>query len=860
MTARMPVEQAIPELKEALEKHGSAVLVAEPGAGKTTRVPIALLEEPWLAGSKIIMLEPRKLAARNAARYMASTLGEKVGETVGYRVRMDTRVGPRTRIEVVTEGVLTRMLQSDPSLEEAGLVIFDEYHERSLQADLGLALALQCRALFREELRIAVMSATLEAEPVASLLGGAPVVRSEGRMYPVETRYAPEKTQGATEAETTAFVLRALSEQSAGDVLVFLPGAGEIRRVEARLRPALAGKAVDVAPLHGSLPQEAQDRALAPSAPGRRKVVLSTAVAESSLTVEGVTIVVDAGLMRVPRFSPRTGMARLETIPVSLASADQRRGRAGRLAPGVCYRLWTEEENRYLAPAGTPEIVAADLASLALDLAVWGVENPQELAWLDPPPAAAYQQARELLTELGALTEKGGLSPHGERMARLGVHPRLAHMLLRSVPLGLAEEAGRLAALLGERDLLRGEQRRDVDIALRLKALRHGGAHVDERVRERLLAEAAELARSAVACGEAGAGGGKEAAGTAGTARAVRAAGTAGTEGTAGAASEEGGAAGILLGFAYPDRIGRRRGPGRYTLSIGRGAELPAGQLLAQAEYVVVAELDDQGQEGRAQLAASLEAADLERHFASLIRREETVRWDAEAQAVRARESRLLGAIVLSERPLAKPSAEKVAEALLQGLRQEGLAMLPWSRSARQLQERGIFLAGADSAWPDWSDAALLDTLEDWLAPYLGGMKSRADLQRVNVAQALESSLSWEQRSRLDREAPTHIAVPSGSRIAVDYSDPKAPFIAVRLQEMFGLPDTPRIAGGRVPLTVHLLSPAQRPVQVTRDLASFWSNAYFEVRKDLKGRYPKHYWPDDPLEATATRRVRPPGS
>ncbi|MBB6635148.1 ATP-dependent helicase HrpB [Cohnella thailandensis] len=834
MAAQMPVEQAIPELREALRDHGSVVLVAEPGAGKTTRVPIALLNEPWLGGKKIVMLEPRKLAARNAARYMASTLGEKVGETVGYRVRMDTRVGPKTRIEVVTEGVLTRMLQSDPSLEEAGLVIFDEYHERSLQADLGLALALQCRSLFREDLRVAVMSATLEAEPVAMLLDGAPIVRSEGRMFPVETRYASRKAEGTIEAEAAAVVLRALAEQEEGDVLVFLPGAGEIRRVESRLRAALADRAVDVAPLHGSLPQEAQDRALAPSEAGRRKVVLSTAVAESSLTVQGVRIVVDSGLMRVPRFSPRTGMARLETLPVSRASADQRRGRAGRLAPGVCYRLWTEEENRHLAPVGTPEILAADLAGLALDLAVWGVDNPEDLAWLDPPSPAAYNQACELLTELGGLTEEGKLSPHGEQMARFGVHPRLAHMLLRSAPLGLIEEASLLAALLGERDLLKGDGARNADISLRVRALRDGGANVDERVRTRLLSEASELRRSLESIGAASAPPAK-------------------------AAPVED-AWGVLLGFAYPDRIGRRRGPGRYTLSIGRGAELPGGQLLAQAEYLVVAELDDQGQEGRVQLAAALAEADLERHFASSIRLEETVRWDAEAQAVRAREVRRLGAIVLSERPLAKPSPEKVAEALLQGLRQEGLAMLPWSRSARQLQERGVFLAAHDPAWPDWSDAALLDTLEEWLGPYLGGMKSRSDLQRLNLTQALESSLTWELRSMLDREAPTHIAVPSGSRIPIDYSNPEAPFIAVRLQEMFGLPDTPRIAAGKVPLTVHLLSPAQRPVQVTRDLASFWSNAYFEVRKDLKGRYPKHYWPDDPMEATATRRVRPPGS
>lgn len=836
----MPVDAALPALKEALTERKQAVLVAAPGAGKTTRVPLALLDEPWLAGRKIVMLEPRRLAARNAAKFMARTLGESVGETVGYRVRMDTKVGPRTRVEVVTEGVLTRMLQADPSLEEAGLVIFDEYHERSLQADLGLALCLQARELFREDLRLAVMSATLEAEPVAELLGGAPVVASEGRMYPVETRYAARRETGLeAEAAVARTVLEALAEHGEGDALVFLPGAAEIRRVEARLRAALAGRPVDVAPLHGSMPQEAQDRALAPSPAGRRKVVLSTAVAESSLTVEGVRIVVDAGLMRVPRFSPRTGMSRLETVPVSLASADQRRGRAGRLAPGVCYRLWSEEENRRLAPTGTPEIREADLAPLALELAAWGVSDPAELAWLDPPPAAAYAQARELLAGLGALTGAGALTPHGARLLELGAHPRLAHMMLRAEPLGLSALACELAALLGERDLLRGDASRSPDLALRVRALRQGGAHADERVRERLLAEAAQLRRSLASA----------------AASSAPAAASPGSLRSGGA--DELAACGVLLGFAYPDRIGRRRGAGKYTLSVGRGASMPEGQPLAQEEFVVAAELDDQGLEGRIQLAAALAEDDLERHFSDLMKEEELVRWDPEAEAVRARSVRRLGAILLRERPVAKPDPALVTAALLEGIRAAGLGLLPWSRSARQLRERVLFLGRHAGGWPDWTDEGLLATLEEWLAPYAEGMRSRSDMQRLNLTQVLEASLSWERRSELEREAPTHVAVPSGSRIPVDYSDPDAPALAVRLQEMFGLPDTPRIAGNRIPLTLHLLSPAQRPVQVTRDLASFWRNAYFEVRKDLKGRYPKHFWPDDPLQAPATRRVRP---
>ncbi|MBB6675314.1 ATP-dependent helicase HrpB, partial [Cohnella nanjingensis] len=466
----LPIERSIPALREALAGRRQAVLIAEPGAGKTTRVPLALLEEPWLAGKKIIMLEPRRLAARNAARFMASAQGEEVGGTVGYRVRMDTRVGPKTRIEVVTEGVLTRMLQSDPALEEAGLIIFDEFHERSLNADLGLALCLQSRQLFREDLRLLVMSATLAAEPVAELLEDAPVVTCEGRMFPVDTHYLARRSEGPIEGAVAAQVVRALEADREGDVLVFLPGNAEIRRTESRLRAMLTNAPVEVAPLHGSLPQDAQDRALAPSPPGRRKVVLSTSVAESSLTVEGVRIVVDSGLMRVPRFSPRTGMTHLTTIPVSMDSADQRRGRAGRVAPGVCYRLWTEEEHRQFSASAAPEIREADLAPLALDLAVWGVSDPAELRWLDAPPAAAFAQARELLAELGALTPQGALTAHGERMAGLGAHPRLAHMMLAAAPLGLAPLACELAALLGERDLLRAAG--DADVALRVAALR----------------------------------------------------------------------------------------------------------------------------------------------------------------------------------------------------------------------------------------------------------------------------------------------------------------------------------------------------------------------------------------------------
>lgn len=826
---KLPVDSVLPAVKQALREHSGAVLVASPGAGKTTRVPLAMLAESWLAGQRILMLEPRRLAARAAARYMAASLGESVGETVGYRVRMDTRIGPHTRIEVITEGVLTRMLQTDPSLEGVGLVIFDEFHERSLHADLGLALCLQSQTVLRDDLRLLVMSATLEAEPVAAMLGDAPVIESVGRSFPVETRYARRKPDGPIEPAVASTVLEALRAHE-GDVLAFLPGAAEIRRTQALLVQAGAGGAVRIAPLHGSLTQEEQDRAIEPGKPGERKVVLATSIAETSLTVEGVTIVVDCGLMRVPRFSPRTGMTRLATVPVSRASADQRRGRAGRLAPGVCYRLWSEAEERSLAPRSEPEIAQADLAPLALELAAWGAADPAGLAWLDAPPAVAYAQARELLAQLGAFDAAGALTPHGRAMAALGLHPRLAHMLLAAEPLGLGTLACELAALLGERDVLRGSAA-GADMRLRVQALRSRGGQAsaaDPAALRRIRSEAEQLRRELPQA-------------------AARQSEWA----------EEADACGLLLAFAYPDRIAQRRGGGRFLLSNGRGAEFGADQPLAASAYVVAAELDDLGPDGRIYLAAPIRPDELERHFAGQIATRTMIAWDRDAQAVRGRKREQLGALILKEEPLTKPEPEAVTAALLAGIAEEGIGLLPWTKGARQLQERLCFMHRHEPGWPDCSDEALTATLVDWLAPHVYGMKSRSELQRVNVAAALEGMLSWPERQRLDAEAPTHIAVPSGSRIPVIYSDPEAPVLAVRLQELFGLDRTPRIAGGRVPLLMHLLSPAQRPVQVTRDLASFWSGAYFEVKKDLKGRYPKHYWPDDPTSAVPTNRVRP---
>ncbi|RKP45856.1 ATP-dependent helicase HrpB [Cohnella endophytica] len=835
----LPIDEVLDDLRNAMREGRNAVLVAAPGAGKTTRVPLALLDEPWLAGRKIVMLEPRRLAARSSAAYMARSLGETVGGKVGYRVKLDTKIGPRTRIEVVTEGVLTRMLQSDAALDGVGLVIFDEFHERSLQADLGLALSLQSQDLLRDDLKLLVMSATIEAEPVAGLLGGAPIIRSEGRSFPVETVYRPKPSGVYLDDAVAQAVADALRSHD-GDVLVFLPGVGEIRSTEGKLRSRLgsaADSSVRIHPLYGSMTAEAQDSALAPLPTGMRKVVLATSVAETSLTVEGVTVVIDSGLMRVSRFSPRTGMSRLETVTVSAASADQRRGRAGRLMPGTCYRLWSAEEQSALAPRSAPEIAEADLSALLLELAVWGAQDVSELQWLDAPPAPALQQARELLVQLGALSRDGtAVTAHGKRMALLGKHPRIAHMLLRAQEIGLGDLACELAALLGERDVIRASagQAPNADLRIRLEALRGRGAYahsVESSVRGRLIEEARR------------------------TRRELEALTVSGASETAESLDD----CGLLLAFAYPDRIGRQRDNGKFLLSGGRGAAFAPGQPLAHESWIVVADVDDAGTDSRIRLAATVSYELLAEHLQEAFAVENHLFWDSESKSVRGRARKKLGAILIEETPLHKPRADSVQQVLFEGIRAEGLGMLPWTKAARQLQERTVFTRHHDVSWPDLSDEALLGTLEHWLDGYVGGMKGRGDLQKLNLKDLLESMLSWDQRRELDKDAPTHWTVPSGSRIPIDYSDIDAPAVSVRLQELFGLPETPRIAGGRVPLTLHLLSPAQRPMQVTRDLASFWSNGYFEVRKDLKGRYPKHYWPDNPLEAEATRRAKPPG-
>ncbi|MEO8223198.1 MAG: ATP-dependent helicase HrpB, partial [Gammaproteobacteria bacterium] len=832
----LPVTGAVPELAAVLAAGRCAVLQAPPGAGKSTGVPLALLDAPWLAGRRLLLLEPRRLAARAVAARMASQLGEEPGATVGYRTRLDTRMGPRTRIEVVTEGILTRQLQRDPALEGVGLVIFDEFHERSLQADTGLAFVLDARRHLAPELRVLVMSATLDGAALARLMDEAAVITAPGLSFPVETRYADRASSDYLDRQATAAIRRALGEHD-GDLLVFLPGAGEIRRVERALLDTVAGDTLRIRPLYGDLDREAQDLAIRPAPAGERKVVLATNIAETSLTIEGIRVVIDGGLERRARFDPQSGMGRLETLRISQASADQRRGRAGRLAPGTCYRLWTAAEHRALLPFTPPEIASADLAPLALELAAWGTRDPAALTWLTPPPAGALAQARELLRQLGALDAEDRITAHGRELLRQGAHPRLAHLMLGAKAAGLGGTACALAALLGERDLLRSQpgQRpteRDPDLRTRLEILAQDpGAtrrdDVDAGTLRIVRRSADTYAR------QLGLGGGER--------------------------RIDPDEVGWLLALAYPDRIARTRehGSGRYLLSNGRGAFFAAPQSLARSDFLVIPELEGGEKEARIQLAAPVSAAELEQHFAGSISSTSEVRWDSRERAVVARRQRRLGALVLADESLRQPEPALVTAAMLAGLRELGLGTLPFTPDLRQWQAR-VLLCGrvepeAVEPWPDVSDGALLATLESWLTPWLDGVSRATHLARVDLAGALRGLLPWARQQRLDELAPTHLTVPSGSHVPIDYLDGPVPSLSVRLQEVFGLDATPRVGGGRVPVLLKLLSPARRPVQVTQDLASFWTGAYHEVRRELKGRYPRHYWPEDPHQAEPTR-------
>jgi len=818
----------LPELLEALESEGLAVLQAPPGAGKTTRVPPAMLGSAGQAG-RILLLEPRRVAARAAARRMASERGERVGETVGITTRTDRIVGPETRIEVVTEGILTRRLQRDPALEDTSAVIFDEFHERSLHADLGLTLCLQSRELLRPDLRLLVMSATLDGARVAELLGASRVIRSDGRSHPVMVRHSPPALDPRrVSASVTRAAIQALA-QHPGNVLVFLPGRREIEQVAQSLA-TLTDSETLVSPLHGQLSAEAQDAAIRPPPEGMRKIVLATDIAETSLTIEGISVVVDSGLARRPRFDPRNGLTRLETVRISQSNAEQRCGRAGRLGPGTCIRLWPESDTERMPRQTPPEILEADLAPLALTLACWGAEAG-ELAWMDPPPDAALSQARDLLRQLGALDPTGRSTEHGRAMDALGTHPRLAHMLLKARDLAQVETAALLAVLLEERDPL-DRAWAGADLRTRIRAL--AGSEPREKtmhpgVRKRLLDQARRWAQQL------------------------------GTRTFAQSAADPE-SAGRLLALAYPDRIALRR-PGpepRFLLANGRGAFFPREDDLAEAPCIVVAVLDAGQREAIVHLAAPLDQTLLANDFPDLVSAEDRVEWDPEAGAVQACREQRLGALVLDSRPLRDPPQAKVGQLLLGAIRRQGIGSLPWSPESRKLRARMAFARALEGpAWPDPGDAALLGHLEEWLGPWLAGMRRLSHLQRLDMSAVLVQPLEWSQRKRLDELAPSHIEVPSGSRIAIDYDDPEHPVLPVRIQEVFGWSTTPRIGGGKVPLTLHLLSPARRPMQITTDLAGFWERTYPEVKKDLKGRYPKHYWPEDPLRAEARRGTRP---
>jgi len=818
----LPIEHVLPEIGSALANGTSAVLVAPPGAGKTTRVPLALLDAPWLAGRKILVLEPRRLAARAAAERMAFLLGEKVGGRVGLRARLDTRVGPQTRIEVVTEGVFTRLILADPELSSIGAVLFDEFHERSLDADLGLALALDARTGLREDLRILVMSATLDGARVARLLGeSSPVIASEGRAFPVETRYLGQR-DGARIEDRVADAVRLVLGSEEGSILAFLPGQGEIVRTAERL-DAVVPPDVDVVQLFGALDARTQARAIEPAPAGRRKVVLATSIAETSITIDGVRVVIDSGLERVPRYEPDVGITRLETQRVSRASADQRRGRAGRTEPGVCLRLWDEAQTAGLLPFRAPEIRAADLSGLLLDCAAWGVTDPMALSWLDPPPAGASAAAREELVAIGALDERGGLTEMGRRLRRLPLPPRLARMVVAAADMGDAARASEIAAIMVERGLGGSS----TDLEQRIAAF--------GRDRGRRSASMRTLAQSWAR--EADGGKRAQAAGSASTA--------------------------ALLALAYPERIAVARGsPGQFLLANGRAATLDPADPVALARFLVVAEIAGSAARGRILLAAALDESEVRAIAADRIEVSEASEFDAANAAVRTRRTERLGAITLRSEPRStKPGAE-VAALLSRGIAGLGIARLPWSRAQQQLRARIAFVRAADTPgdWPDLSDEALAATAEAWLAPFLGKATSLANINAEVMAVALDALVLWNARQKLDELAPTHFAAPTGNLHAIDYEGEGAPILAIRVQELFGLAVHPAIANGRLPLTLHLLSPAHRPIQITRDLPGFWSGSWADVRADMRGRYPKHPWPEDPRSAMPTSRAKPRGT
>ena len=829
---QLPIHTVIPELKKALSS-GSAVLAAPPGSGKTTIVPLTLLDEPWLQDKKILILEPRRLATRAAATRMASLLGEQVSQTIGYQIRFDRQVSMATRIEVVTEGILTRRIQQDSELHDIGLIIFDEFHERSIHADLALALCLDLCQL-REDLRILVMSATLDTGPIAQLLGNVPVILGEGRTHPVGIDYLPQQPTGRI-ADTTAAGIRRVFNQHPGDILAFLPGAGEINDVARQLKDDLTFDKDIIAPLYGNLSQKEQDQAITPDPSRRRRIILSTSIAETSLTIEGITWVVDSGWSRRPQFHPGSGLSRLTTTRVSKAVAEQRAGRAGRLGPGHCLRLWTKEEQYSLTPFHPPEIVDTDLAQLALELALWGVNDPAELRWLTPPRKGGYQQARDLLFSLDAITESGRITATGKKLAGLAMHPRLGYMVLKGKERGLASLACDLAALLSERDIQRkkiASPTADLQSRLHLLSLwrqkkttavkNKGGdpgacSRVDKNARTWLQ----RMQEQRKPC--------------------------------------DPDSAGILLSFAYPDRVARRRNgkQGNYLMASGRGAILPPFDPLSNSEYIVAPHLDAGSKQGRIFLAASLSLVELRKQHNNLFTQKTSVYWDNDTAKVITADRLYLGAIVVDEKTAKEASPDQVSQALLSGISHMGLRCLPWDKESRQLQARINCLRSwqPNGPWPDLSDTHLLDDLS-WLTPYLIDISRAEQLKQLNLLEIFMTILGWKNQQHLKRLAPTTFTVASGSRVRLRYQQGEPPLLAVRIQEIFGMQQTPAICDGKIPVLLHLLSPAQRPIQVTTDLAGFWQRTYPEVKKELKGRYPKHFWPDDPLTAIATRRTK----
>ena len=828
----LPVKQVIAELSETLATQGRAVLSAPPGSGKTTLVPLELLNSPWLDGNGILLLEPRRLAARAAASRMASLLGEKVGERVGYSIRLERKVSRNTRIEVVTEGILTRRLQRDPELPGVGLVIFDEFHERNLHSDLSLTLTLDAQQGLREDLRLLVMSATLDQKSVSALLHDAPVIQAQGRQYPITHHYLDQAGDKYRIAEQVVRAIAKAWQDEQGDILAFLPGVGEIRSAQKLLEEQMKrqNQAVLITPLYGDLAKDDQDRAILPDPNKRRRIVLTTSIAETSLTIEGIRVVVDGGWSRMPRFLPALGLTRLETVPVSKAAAEQRAGRAGRLGPGVCYRICSESAHSQSIPHHPAEILQTDLAPLALQLATWGVADPDQLRWLDPPPKGAFAQAVTLLQTLGAVDQQGRVMPLGRRMAELPTHPRLAHMLIHA-PGDQRQLVSDLVALITERDPL--SIRDDgSDLTLRLALLkqwreknltepRHRSAcrHLDRVSKDwlrRLRVKGGGESSSLLSVGE-------------------------------------------LLALAFPDRIAQRSAHGRFKLVTGRAVRLAEDDPLAGEDYLVAVHLDAGQNEGRIRLAASIGLQDVHALPEITLEERSVVCWDRREERVTTSSEEVLGTLVLSRKKLTNPDPESVKAAMIDGVRTMGIGALPWSKALRQWQLRVNWLVAQldDSEWPDLSDKWLSDNLESWLVPWLGGIQSKQQLQRLDLQAILLTRLSWDQQQTLKSWAPTHLSVPSGSKIPLRYTADEAPVLAVRLQELFGLNDTPRICQGRVPVILHLLSPAHRPIQVTDDLAGFWQRTYAEVKKELKGRYPKHYWPDNPLLAEATHRAKP---